>query len=312
MTALSVMKKRSKSNEGEKSCQGFFRVSKKQVLLISEIALRNEVILSPQRAKSLSEFYALLKSIWENGSEPFELKGKNGFWKKITHEWLGSQSSCSIKTIERRLAELKDLGLIKYERQGYIPHKYMQLVSIEEAKGRALTDKTLSVTQQSKGPLPKGQNVFYASDNMSVANKRREQKDLKEVSISKTHIIPDQLEKHSTLINSFWKSRKGKKSKESWEWQMKELLKIDQKYGEDVLINQLDQAQGKGWNSIDCLKYEQFNKAEVVEENSQVTDLKRIENMKINAKNFGEQSTWMNDPTYKNQYLEILKELQDV
>ena len=111
------MKKRSKSNEGEKSCQGFFRVSKKQVLLISEIALRNEVLLSPQRAKSLSEFYALLKSILENGSEPFEIKGKNGFWKKITHEWLGSQSSCSKKTIERRLAELKNLGLIKYERQ---------------------------------------------------------------------------------------------------------------------------------------------------------------------------------------------------
>ena len=173
------MPKRLRSNQGEKNCQGFFRVSKKQVLLISEIALRNEVILSPQRAKSLSEFYALLKSIWENGSEPFELKGKNGFWKKITHEWLGSQSSCSIKTIERRLAELKDLGLIKYERQGYIPHKYMQLVPIEEAKGHALTDKTLSVTQQSKCPLPKGQNVFYASDNMSVANKRREQKDLK-------------------------------------------------------------------------------------------------------------------------------------
>ena len=80
------MKKRSKSNEGEKkSCQGFFRVSKKQVLLISEIALSNEVLLSPQRAKSLSEFYALLKSIWENGSEPFELKGKNGFWEKIAY-----------------------------------------------------------------------------------------------------------------------------------------------------------------------------------------------------------------------------------
>ena len=144
------MPKRLRSNQGEKNCQGFFRVSKKQVLLISEIALRNEVILSPQRAKSLSQFYALLKSVWENGLEPFELKGKNGFWKKITHEWLGSQSSCSIKTIERRLAELKDLGLIKYERQGYIPHKYMQLVSIEEAKGRALTDKTLSITQLSK------------------------------------------------------------------------------------------------------------------------------------------------------------------
>ena len=306
------MKQRSKSNEGEKSCQGFFRISKKQILLISEIALRNEVLLSPQRAKSLSEFYALLKSIWENGSEPFEIKGKNGFWKKITHEWLGSQSSCSTKTIERRLAALKDLGLIKYERQGYIPHKYMQLVSIEEALDIALTDKTLSVSQQSKCQLPKGQNVFYASDNMSVANKRREQKDLKEVSIYKAYTIPDQLKKHSNLINSFWKLRKGKDSKESWEWQMKELLEIDQKYGDHVLTDQLEQARGKGWNSIDCLKYEQFNKAEVVEENSQVTDLKRIENMKINAKNFGERSTWMNDPKYKNQYQEILKEVQNV
>ena len=306
------MPKRLRSNQGEKNCQGFFRVSKKQVLLISEIALRNEVILSPQRAKSLSEFYALLKSIWENGSEPFELKGKNGFWKKITHEWLGSQSSCSIKTIERRLAELKDLGLIKYERQGYIPHKYMQLVPIEEAKGHALTDKTLSVTQQSKCPLPKGQNVFYASDNMTVANTRREQKDLKEVSIPKTRTIPHQLKKHTSLINSFWKLRKGKDSEESWEWQINELMKIEQKYGEDVLTDQLEQARGKGWNSIDCFKYEQFNKVEVIEENSEVTDFRRIENMKINAKAFGERSSWMTDPKYKNQYQEILKELLDV
>ena len=136
------------------------------------------------------------------------------------------------------MAELKDLGLIKYVRQGYIPHKYMQLVSIEEAKDIALTDKTLSVSQQSKCQLPKGQNVFYASDKLSVANKRREQKDLKEVSIFKIRKIPDQLEKHSKLINSFWKLRKGKDSKESWEWQMNELLKIHQKYGEHVLINQ--------------------------------------------------------------------------
>ena len=78
------MKQRSKSNEGEKSCQGFFRVSKKQILLISEIALRNEVILSPQGEKSLSECYAILKSILGNGLVPFEIKGENGLLKKIT------------------------------------------------------------------------------------------------------------------------------------------------------------------------------------------------------------------------------------
>tara|TARA_Y100001968_G_scaffold159594_1_gene145908 strand:- start:209 stop:382 length:174 start_codon:yes stop_codon:yes gene_type:complete len=45
---------------------------------------------------------------------------------------------------------------------------------------------------------------------------------------------------------------------------------IDQKYGDHVLTDQLEQARGKGWNSIDCLKYEQFNKVEVIEENSEV------------------------------------------
>jgi len=60
------------------------------------------------------------------------------------------------------------------------------------------------------------------------------------------------------------------------------------------------------------LKYEQFNKVEVLEEKSEVTELKRIENMRINARSLGEGSTWMNDPKYKNQYQEILKELQDV
>ena len=33
--------------------------------------------------------------------------------------------------------------------------------------------------------------------------------------------------------------------------------------------------------------------------------------MKIHAKNFRERSPWMDDPKYKNQYQEILKEVQD-
>ena len=50
---------------------------------------------------------------------------------------------------------------------------------------------------------------------------------------------------------------------------------------------------------------------QIKEENPEATALKRIENMKIHAKNFGEKSAWMDHPKYKNQFQEILKELQD-
>ena len=106
----------------------FFSINHQAVELIGFWANKKEKIYSKQRIKNICELYGLLKNIWEKGNPPFCLKGKSGKWKKITQSWLAEKSTCSIKTIERRLRDLQDIGLIKYERHGYISHKYIQFL----------------------------------------------------------------------------------------------------------------------------------------------------------------------------------------
>ena len=96
----------------------FFSINHQAVKLIAFYAIKKEKLYSPQRIKSICELYALLKNIWEKGNTPFDLISKPGKWKKITQSWLAEKSTCSIKTIERRLRDLQETGLIKYERHG--------------------------------------------------------------------------------------------------------------------------------------------------------------------------------------------------
>ena len=105
--------------------------------------------------------------------KPFELNGKSGRWKKITQSWLAEISTCSIKTIERRLKDLQDIGLIKYERQGYISHKYVQLISISNEAFDNLTDNRLSLGCQTDCSLDKRKIVSQEEDKLSEPNIKR-------------------------------------------------------------------------------------------------------------------------------------------
>ena len=154
----------------------FFSINHQAVKLISFCAIKKGKLYSPQRIKSICELYALLKNIWEKSNPPFCLKGKSGKWKKITQSWLAEKSTCSIKTIERRFRDLQEIGLIKYERHGYISHKYFQLIPIFNNFNYDQTDKSMSFPYQPNCSLPKRKIVLSGEDNLSEPNIRREKK----------------------------------------------------------------------------------------------------------------------------------------
>ena len=185
----------------------FFSINHQAVKLIAFYAIKKEKLYSPQRIKSICELYALLKNIWEKGNTPFDLISKPGKWKKITQSWLAEKSTCSIKTIERRLRDLKEVGLIKYERHGYISHKYFQLIPIINNFNDDQTDKELSVPYQSDCIPPKRIFVSNEKDKLSEANIKRELKDKKEVFIDKKYKLPEELNHQKDLIKKLWENR---------------------------------------------------------------------------------------------------------
>ena len=288
----------------------FFSVNHRAVELIASYAFKKEKIYSRQRIKSICELYAVLKNIWEKGKTPFDLSGKSGKWKKVTQSWLAEISTCSIKTVERRLKDLQEIGLIKYVRHGYISHKYIQLIPLSKVHKDDPSDKSMSYPCQPNCSLPKRKIVSQEEDKLSEPNIKREKKDIKDVFINKKYMLPKELISFQESIERFWTNRKRLKTTEVWNWQINELLKLKDIYGDNAIESQLKESINKGWNSIEVSKYEKFNKIEHKEVDSKEREEKRFENMKIHARYFGENSSWFNDNKYGKKYKEILFEFK--
>ena len=220
----------------------FFSINHQAVKLIAFYAIKKEKLYSPQRIKSICELYAVLKNIWEKGKTPFDLSGKSGKWKKVTQSWLAEISTCSIKTVERRLKDLQEIGLIKYVRHGYISHKYIQLIPLSKVYKVDPTDKDLSVPYQADCIPSKRIFVSNEKDKLSEANIKRELKDKKEVFIDKTYKLPEELNNQKDLIKKLWKNRTKAKNIDIWKWQINQILLIKNKYGEGAMYLQLNQA----------------------------------------------------------------------
>ena len=70
-------------------------------------------------------------------------------------------------------------------------------------------------------------------------------------------IIPDDLKHLQTLIDDFWKVKKGSKSIQAWKQQITEYRKFIDKYGEQVLKDQLEQGILDGtWKGLKVSNYE--------------------------------------------------------
>ena len=96
-------------------------------------------------------------------------------------------------------------------------------------------------------------------DNNSIDKdlERKEQKEKINKKEKQEKIIPEDLQHLQTLIDDFWKVKKGSKSIQAWKQQITEYRKFIQKYGEQVLKDQLEQGILDGtWKGLKVSNYE--------------------------------------------------------
>ena len=108
-------------------------------------------------------------------------------------------------------------------------------------------------------------NIDYIyTDNKDLEDKKLERKEQKEKINKKEKQeknIPDDLLHLQTLIDDFWKVKKGSKSIQAWKQQITEYRKFIEKYGEQVLRDQLEAGILAGtWKGCTIKNYESINK----------------------------------------------------
>ena len=108
-------------------------------------------------------------------------------------------------------------------------------------------------------------NIDYIHiNNKELENKELERKEQKEKINKKEKqekIIPDDLLHLQTLIDDFWKVKKGSKSIQAWKQQITEYKKFINKYGEKVLRDQLEAGILAGtWKGCTIKNYESIRK----------------------------------------------------
>ena len=90
---------------------------------------------------------------------------------------------------------------------------------------------------------------------------RKEQKEKINKKEKQEKIIPDDLQHLQTLIDDFWKVKKGSKSIQAWKQQITEYRKFIDKYGEKVLRDQLEAGILAGtWKGCTIKNYESIRK----------------------------------------------------
>jgi hypothetical protein len=100
-------------------------------------------------------------------------------------------------------------------------------------------------------------------DNKSIDKdlERKEQKEKINKKEKQEKIIPDDLQHLQTLIDDFWKVKKGSKSIQAWKQQITEYRKFIEKYGEKVLRDQLEAGILAGtWKGCTIKNYESIRK----------------------------------------------------
>jgi len=89
------------------------------------------------------------------------------------------------------------------------------------------------------------------SNSSSTSTKKRTTK-------SSSLEVPPSLLAHQDLIQPFWKTKQGSKSDAGWKLLMTELGKIQEKYGDRVVREQLELAAAHRWKGISLRNYEQY------------------------------------------------------
>ena len=104
-------------------------------------------------------------------------------------------------------------------------------------------------TLTERAPASAGEGGGSVVSTSSISNKRNTLKD--------KSIYPN-LEPHTELIRMFWRVKKGSKSDQGWKLLNTELTKIQERYGNTAVHEQLELAINGLWKGISLRLYEQY------------------------------------------------------
>jgi hypothetical protein len=111
--------------------------------------------------------------------------------------------------------------------------------------------------------------TYIYKDNKELEEQKQDKKELEakeqKEKINKKEkqekIIPEDLLHLQTLIDDFWKVKKGSKSIQAWKQQITEYKKFIEKYGEQILKDQLEAGILAGtWKGCTIKNYETISK----------------------------------------------------
>ena len=126
-----------------------------------------------------------------------------------------------------------------------------------------LEDAYIARCEKKKNMTPYIHTMIKAFDECEERREleRKEQKEKINKKEKQEKIIPDDLLHLQTLIDDFWKVKKGSKSIQAWKQQITEYRKFIEKYGEQILKDQLEQGILAGtWKGCTIKNYESIRK----------------------------------------------------
>ena len=126
-----------------------------------------------------------------------------------------------------------------------------------------LEDAYIARCEKKKNMTPYIHTMIEAFDEVDEQREleRKEQKEKINKKEKQEKIIPEDLQHLQTLIDDFWKVKKGSKSIQAWKQQITEYRKFIEKYGEKVLRDQLEAGILAGtWKGCTIKNYESIRK----------------------------------------------------
>ncbi len=116
----------------------------------------------------------------------------------------------------------------------------------------------LGILQKYKEENNMAQYIYKDNKFDKESLERKEQKEKINKKEKQEKIIPDDLKHLEKRILDFWKVKKGSKSIQAWKLQITEYRKFIDKYGVDVLKDQLDAGTLAGtWKGLKISHYEE-------------------------------------------------------
>ena len=123
-----------------------------------------------------------------------------------------------------------------------------------------LEDAYIARCEKKKNMTPYIHTMVKAFDEVDEQREleRKEQKEKINKKEKQEKIVPDDLKHLEIPILDFWKVKKGSKSIKAWKLQITEYRKVIEKYGVDVLKDQLDAGTLAGtWKGLKLSHYEE-------------------------------------------------------